>query len=55
MRRGDQRISRNEIGGLHEEERIEENNIGHKSNKDGQTSDIKVRIVTVERNEVASR
>jgi len=55
MWRGDQRISRNKIVGLHEVERVEENDIRHKSNKDGQTSDIKVMIVTVERNEVASR
>jgi len=55
MRRGDKRISRNKIVGLHEVERMEKNDIRHKSNKNGQTSDIKVMIVTVEWNEVASR
>jgi len=55
MRRGGQRIGRNKVVSLHEVERIEKNDISHKSNKDGQTSDVKVMIVTVERNEVASR
>ena len=55
MRRGGKGISRNKIISLHEVERMKKNDISHKSNKDGQASDIKVMIVTVERNIVASR
>jgi len=55
MRRGNYWIGRNEVLSLHEQKWREKYDVRHKSNKNGQTKEIKKMIVTMKRNTIAGR